>query len=283
MTPYDDPHVSAGEIADYLHSIQSTTTMSFTSPPDLQMLGLPQTLAQPLTKPNTSADIIVPRKIGTVNCINVARLGEPIRVRFFGSSAVGSATGQVHTTQAAAEADVLAWADGKVVHYEQHAVVPLGCQATCSKKAAPSVDAELVRLRNELGIATTQCNIYRGSYRGFADAEVEWSGRLLAATELLNPLAEAGNDLATQVLDKLWGDHPRLEAGSLPGLLARLRTAEAQVAKVYEVIDKEFDQHASDRDSNCTPEQAQFYQNCEGAIAMLRMHLEKHVPAPIES
>jgi hypothetical protein len=96
--------------------------MSFTTPPNL-------------TQPDTSADIIRPRKLGTVNCINVARVGEPI-LRYFGASALCGATGQAHPTQEQAEADVLAWADGKPVAYEQHAVVPLGCVVACAKKPA---------------------------------------------------------------------------------------------------------------------------------------------------
>lgn len=60
----------------------------------------------------------------------------------------------------------------------------------------------------------------------------------------------------------------------------RADAAEAQVAKVYEILDKDFDQYSKDKASNCTPQQAQFYQTCEGALAMLRMHLEKEVPEP---
>jgi hypothetical protein len=159
MSPFDDPAVSAGEIADYLHSQQSTT-VSFTSPPDLAKLGLPQTLAQPLTKPDTSADIIQPRKLGTVNCINVARLGEPITLRYFGASALCSATGQAHPTQAQAEADVLAWADGKQVPYEQHAVVPMSCMATCTKKLTQPASAhdEAKRLLTAIRVSNTKSN-----------------------------------------------------------------------------------------------------------------------------
>jgi len=104
--------------------------MSFTSPPNL-------------TKPDTSADIIRPRKLGTVNCINIARLGEPVTLRYFGASALYAATGQAHPTQGQAEADVIAWADGKHVGYEQQAVVPLSCQARCTKKFALPADAAL--------------------------------------------------------------------------------------------------------------------------------------------
>jgi hypothetical protein len=104
--------------------------MSFTSPPNL-------------TLPDTSADIIRPRKLGTVNCINTARLGEPITLRYFGASALCNATGQAHPTQAQAEADVLAWADGKHVAYEQQAVVQLASLATCATQPAPLADAAL--------------------------------------------------------------------------------------------------------------------------------------------
>jgi hypothetical protein len=132
MTPYDDSHVTPGEIADYLHSL-SPTNMSFTSPPNL-------------TQPDTSADIIRPRKLGTVNCINVARVGEPI-LRYFGASALCGATGQAHPTQEQAEADVLAWADGKPVAYEQHAVVPLGSLGSATEMVATNDGMEYLNWR----------------------------------------------------------------------------------------------------------------------------------------
>jgi hypothetical protein len=108
--------------------------MSFTSPPDLSQL--------PLSKPDTSTDIIRPRKLGTVNCINIARQGEPITLRYFGASAVCGATGQAHATPEQAESDVLAWADGKPVAYEQQAVVPLATINSLVDAALAEIQAQ---------------------------------------------------------------------------------------------------------------------------------------------
>gem|GEM_PF-3915351 len=58
--------------------------------------------------------------IGTVQCINTARPSEAPQLRYFGKNAAGTATGQAHPTQAQAVGDVVAWADGQEVRYEQH-------------------------------------------------------------------------------------------------------------------------------------------------------------------
>jgi hypothetical protein len=88
--------------------------------------------AATLTKPDTSSDVLRSSvKIGTVHCIDVAPTGAPI-IRYYGRNLSGSASGQAHPTQAQAVADVEAWADGKEVPYEQHAVVPKAGMFTAS-------------------------------------------------------------------------------------------------------------------------------------------------------
>jgi hypothetical protein len=122
VSPYDDPHVSAGEIADYLFTYKTL-------------------LMATLNQPNTSTPIIRPQTIGTVHCINIAKLGQPQQLRYFGASAVCGASGQAHPTQAQAEADIIAWADGKSVPYVQHAVVPkagMFSTSACSPSHSPS-------------------------------------------------------------------------------------------------------------------------------------------------
>lgn len=146
--------------------------MSFTTPPNL-------------TQPDTSADIIRPRKLGTVNCINVARLGEPISLRYFGASALYHATGQAHPTQAQAEADVLNWADGKPVAYEQHAVVPLGT-------VAPVGDAAKLAKLNE----DVLYNLQNGPV--LVQNGVRWVP-VKQAVKVLGQLTQAGAELLARV------------------------------------------------------------------------------------
>lgn len=73
-------------------------------------------------KPDGVRDIL--GVIGQIQCINVARIGQPEQLRYFGKGK--GCSGQAHDTQAKACADVQAWHAGKPVVYEQHAVVPLG-------------------------------------------------------------------------------------------------------------------------------------------------------------
>jgi hypothetical protein len=146
--------------------------MSFTTPPNL-------------TQPDTSADIIRPRKLGTVNCINVARLGEPVTLRYFGASALCGATGQAHTTQQQAEADVLNWADGKPVAYEQQAVVPLGA-------VAPVGDAAKLAKLN----ADVLHNLQNGPV--LVQNGVRWVS-VKQAAKVLSQLTQAGVELLARV------------------------------------------------------------------------------------
>lgn len=196
-------------------SLVSPTAMSFTSPPDLSKLSL--------TQPDTSADIIRPRKLGTVNCINVARIGEPITLRYFGASAVGAATGQAHPTQEAAEADVLAWADGKPVAYEQQSVVPLGCVARCNKKAAPLVDAVLTELEALEAIATPGPWLYAPDWLDWVIAVQDTRP---GHTDDWQRIAERST---IQPADRQQANYKLIATmrNALPSLLARLRTAEA--------------------------------------------------------
>jgi hypothetical protein len=135
---------------------------------------------------------------------------------------------------------------------------------------APLADAELVELQ---ALHEAVRALYLNS-------------RCLAETSRMEAAAKEGKmftlngDTNKLVADVIRAASWMALTSPVPGLLVRLAKAEAQVVKVYEVIDKEFDQHASDRHSNCTPEQAQFYQHCEGAIAILRMRLERVVPEP---
>jgi hypothetical protein len=77
-----------------------------------------------LTTPNTHTDVLRgTQRIGQVTCLNIARPSEPAAVRWFGANAAGTATGQAHASQAEAVADVVAWADGQAVTYQQQAVV----------------------------------------------------------------------------------------------------------------------------------------------------------------
>jgi hypothetical protein len=82
MNPYDDPHVSAGEIADYL------------SQPLIKPV-----LMQTLTKPDTNTDVISQGQvIGQVKCININPSSQPPAIRWHGMNASGTASGQAHIT-----------------------------------------------------------------------------------------------------------------------------------------------------------------------------------------
>jgi hypothetical protein len=75
-----------------------------------------------LTTPDTATDVVHDGKtIGTVHCINVARSSEAPVIKWYGKSGNSSATGQAHASQAQAEADVIAWANGENVSYPKHA------------------------------------------------------------------------------------------------------------------------------------------------------------------
>jgi hypothetical protein len=100
-----------------------------------------------LTSPNTSTTVTRPQTLGTVHCINVARLGQPQALRFYGASAVAGASGHAHTTQRQAEQDILDWADGKPVGYVKHAVVPLSEIARYAPMFAAGVKAQQRRGR----------------------------------------------------------------------------------------------------------------------------------------
>jgi hypothetical protein len=125
-----------------------------------------------------------------------------------------------------------------------------GMLGTAGYSIVPNIDeAKLAKLNEDV-----IHNLANGPL--FIEAGVRWVQRSRVLS-VLEQLTQAGSEV-----------------------LARLRAAEAQVVKVYELLDKEFDQHHSDSKSKCTPQQAQFYKHCEGAIAMFRMHLEKEVPEP---
>lgn len=92
-----------------------------------------------ITTPNTSTPVSRPQTIGIVHCINVARLGQPVALRWYGVSAVCGASGNAHPTQRQAEQDLLDWADGKPVSYVQQAVVPLSEMARYAPMFAAGV------------------------------------------------------------------------------------------------------------------------------------------------
>lgn len=105
--------------------------------------------------------------------------------------------------------------------------------------ASFSLSPEGTRILNEhLAATTTQNNLYRGTYRTFADAEVELSGRLFAASDLLEPHANAGNELAAQVFEALWGGPPRYDANTILELLARQRESDLKLQAVARVLDE---------------------------------------------
>lgn len=95
-----------------------------------------------ITTPNTSIPLTRPQTIGTVHCINVARLGQPQALRWYGVSSVVAASGNAHTTQRQAEQDLRDWADGKPVGYVQQAVVPLSEMARYAPMFAAGVAAQ---------------------------------------------------------------------------------------------------------------------------------------------
>jgi hypothetical protein len=99
-------------------------------------------LAPFITRPDTSTPVTRIQHIGTVHCINVARLGQPKALRYYGTSAVCGASGNAHTTQRQAEQDVQDWAAGKSVGYVQHAVVPLSPLARYAPMVAAGVQAQ---------------------------------------------------------------------------------------------------------------------------------------------
>jgi hypothetical protein len=104
-------------------------------------------LASFITRPDTSTPVTRIQSIGTVHCINVARLGQPQALRYYGTSAVCGASGNAHTTQRQAEQDVQDWAAGKPVGYVQHAVVPLSKVARYAPMVAAGVAADRRRAR----------------------------------------------------------------------------------------------------------------------------------------
>jgi hypothetical protein len=117
-----------------------------------------------LTQPDTGCDITRPQVIGRINCINVARLGQPQALRYYGTSAVCGASGNAHTTQRQAEQDVQDWAAGKPVGYVQHAVVPLDSKvARYAPMVAAGVAADRCRTRRPyllLGVALASVLLY---------------------------------------------------------------------------------------------------------------------------
>lgn len=116
MSPYDDPHVSAGEIADYL------------SQPLIKPF-----LMHTLTKPDTSTDVIRQGQvIGQIKCIDINPASMPPAIRYHGQNASGTASGQAHETQAQAAQDVANWANDKQVTYHKHAELAPNCVADCA-------------------------------------------------------------------------------------------------------------------------------------------------------
>jgi hypothetical protein len=95
-----------------------------------------------ITRPDTSTPVTRIQSIGTVHCINVARLGQPQALCWYGTSAVCGASGNAHPTQRQAEQDVQDWAAGKPVGYVQHAVVPLSPIARYTPMVAAGVQAQ---------------------------------------------------------------------------------------------------------------------------------------------
>jgi hypothetical protein len=105
-------------------------------------------LAPFINRPDTSTPVTRIQPIGTVHCINVARLGQPQALRWYGTSAVCGASGNAHTTQRQAEQDVQDWAAGKPVGYVQQAVVPLDSKvARYAPMVAAGVAADCRRAR----------------------------------------------------------------------------------------------------------------------------------------
>jgi hypothetical protein len=119
-SPFDDPHVSAGEMVDYLDQLRKPLIKPF--------------LMLSLTKPDTGINIILKgQSIGQVNCISIARSGEPIALRYYGQNATGTASGQARLTQAKAAQDVADLADSKQVAYPKQAEL-----VTNYRRCAPS-------------------------------------------------------------------------------------------------------------------------------------------------
>jgi hypothetical protein len=77
---------------------------------------------------NQSPPTPVLAAIGAVRTVNIAGPGQPETLRYFGVAHSG-VTGQAHPTRAQAEADVLAWHQGKPVAYVRHAEMPPGYTA----------------------------------------------------------------------------------------------------------------------------------------------------------
>jgi hypothetical protein len=101
-----------------------------------------------IARPDTSTPVTRIQHIGAVHCINVARLGQPQALRYYGTSAVCGASGNAHPTQRQAEQDVQDWAAGKPVGYVQHAVVPLDSKvARYAPMVAAGVAADRRRAR----------------------------------------------------------------------------------------------------------------------------------------
>jgi hypothetical protein len=98
----------------------------WTVPTDIaaQLEAFPAVDCPLLWLPDTSAEVLsAGQVIGHVHCINIARPSAPPAIRWFGRNATGTATGQAHLIQAQAEADVVAWAEGRAVSYPKHAAV----------------------------------------------------------------------------------------------------------------------------------------------------------------
>jgi hypothetical protein len=117
-----------------------------------------------ITRPDTSTPVTRIQPIGTVHCINVARLGQPQALRYYGTSSVCGASGNAHTTQRQAEQDVQDWAAGKPVGYVQHAVVPMSEMARYAPMVAAGVAADRRQARRPpyalAGLALLSATLY---------------------------------------------------------------------------------------------------------------------------
>jgi hypothetical protein len=72
--PFDDPHVSAGEVADYLDQLCKPLIKPF--------------LILTLIKADTGTNIIIKGQlIGQAQCINIVRFNKPVAIRYYGQNA----------------------------------------------------------------------------------------------------------------------------------------------------------------------------------------------------
>ena len=100
----------------------------------------------PLTVAGTLATLYRDgRSIGLVQCISIA----PGQIRYFGMIASRHLSGQAHLTQAQAEADIIAWHEGRDPEpYHQHAVVPLALsEADILRRRAERAEGKLAAIR----------------------------------------------------------------------------------------------------------------------------------------